>query len=225
MQKSKRLVVVGDSAFAEVAYEYFSHDSPYQVVGFSVEEKYRGKGELFGLPVVPFEGLQKEFAPEEHEVFVAVVYSQMNRLRTRLSQAARGKGYRLASYLSSRAFVWGNVKLGEHCFVFENNVVQPFVEVGDNVVLWSGNHVGHHSVIRDNCFVSSHVVLSGYVEVGHNCFLGVNSCVSNNVKVAADCWIGPGVTVTRDTEEGKIYPATGAEPSKVGSLRFFKVSA
>jgi sugar O-acyltransferase (sialic acid O-acetyltransferase NeuD family) len=158
-------------------------------------------------------------------VFVAAVYTQMNRLRTRLSQAARAKGYRLASYHSSRAFVWHNVKFGEHCFVFENNVIQPFVEVGNNVVLWSGNHIGHHSVIGDNCFISSHVVLSGYVEVGRNCFLGVNSCVANNTRVAADCWIGPGVTITQDTEEGKLYPAAKAGPSKVGSLRFFKVGA
>jgi len=218
-------VLVGDTAFAEVAYEYFAHDSPYRVAGFSVEAKYRRKETLFGLPVVPFENLGEAFPPAEHDVFVAVVYTQMNRLRTRLSLAAEGKGYRLASYFSSRASVWPNATFGAHCFVFENNVVQPFVRVGRNVVLWSGNHVGHHSVLRENCFISSHVVISGYAEVGPNCFLGVNSCVANNVKVAADCWVGPGVTLTQDTEPGRIYPAGKPEPSKVGSLRFFKVSA
>jgi len=141
-----------------------------------------------------------------------------------LAAAARAKGYRLASYFSGRAFIWRNVTFGEHCFVFENNVVQPFVKVGANVVLWSGNHIGHHSVIRDNCFISSHVVVSGFAEVGENCFLGVNSSVANDVKVAADCWLGPGVAVTRDTEAGKIYPAGKTEPAKVGSLRFFKVA-
>jgi sugar O-acyltransferase (sialic acid O-acetyltransferase NeuD family) len=225
MEKSRQLVVVGDTAFAEVAYEYFTHDSPYRVAAFSVEDRYRKKGSLFGLPVVPFETLDREFPPEHHDLFVAVVYTQMNRLRARLSQAARARGYHLASYRSSRAFIWPNVKFGEHCFIFENNVVQPFVQVGEDVVLWSGNHIGHHSVIGDHCFISSHVVLSGYVEVGASCFLGVNSAVANNVKIAADCWIGPGVTITQDTEAGKIYPAAKAEPAKVGSLRFFKVSA
>ena len=77
-----------------------------------------------------------------------------------------------ASYVSPRAFVWRNVKLGEHCFIFENNVLQPFVNIGDNVVLWSGNHIGHHSKIGDHCFVSSHVVVSGFCDIGANCFLG-----------------------------------------------------
>jgi acetyltransferase-like isoleucine patch superfamily enzyme len=49
--------------------------------------------------------------------------------------------------------------------------------------------------------------------------------VANNIKIGADCWIGPGVTVTQDTEEGRIYPAAKAEVAKVGSLRFFKVGA
>jgi len=225
MVKNRRLVLVGDTAFAEVAYEYFTHDSPYQVAAFSVEKDYLRKTTLFGLPVVPFEELEREFSPVEHDVFVAVVYTQMNRLRARLSLSAQQRGYRLASYFSKRAFIWPNVTFGEHCFVFENNVIQPFVRVGNNVVLWSGNHVGHHSVIGDNCFLSSHVVLSGYVEVGHNSFLGVNSAVANNVKIAPDCWIGPGVTISQDSEAGKIYPAAKAEPSRVGSLRFFKVSA
>ena len=116
MDKTKQLIVVGDTAFAEIAYEYFSHDSPYQVKAFSVEAPYRRQSELFGLPVVPFETLDKEFAPEHHEVFVAVTYTQMNRLRTRLSRAAKDRGFRLASYYSSRAFIWRNVQFGEHCF-------------------------------------------------------------------------------------------------------------
>jgi sugar O-acyltransferase (sialic acid O-acetyltransferase NeuD family) len=225
MDKSKKLVIVGDTAFAEVAHEYVACDSAYEVKAFSVEQSYLKRHELSGLPVVPFEDLEKKFPPAEHDVFVAVVYSQMNRLRTRLAHTAKTKGYRLASYCSPQAFVWRNAKVGEHCFIFENNVVQPFVQIGNNVVLWSGNHIGHHSIIHDNCFISSHVVLSGYVEVGKNCFLGVNSAVANNIKIAADCWIGPGVTITKDTEEGQIYSGARVEPSKVGSLRFFKVGA
>ena len=131
----------------------------------------------------------------------------------------------LASYVSSQAFVWRNVTLGEHCFIFENNVVQPFVQLGNNVVLWSGNHIGHHLVIEDNCFVSSHVVISGFARIKANCFLGVNSTVSNNRTIAEDCWIGPGVAIERDTDAGQFYRLPAVAPSKVSSLRFFKVGA
>lgn len=201
--KTGKLVIVGDSAFAEVAYEYFTHDSPYEVVAFAVEREYRRKEDLFGLPVVPFEDLEARFAPASHSFYAALVYTQGNALRRRLYEAAKAKGYAPASYVSSRAFVWRNVELGEHCFVFENNVVQPFAKLGSNVVLWSGNHIGHHSSIGDHCFVSSHVVVSGFVHVGKSCFLGVNSTFANNLEVGDDCFIAAGALVIGDVPDGE----------------------
>jgi sugar O-acyltransferase (sialic acid O-acetyltransferase NeuD family) len=223
MMKTKKLIIVGDSAFAEIAREYFEVDTNYEVVAFSVESAYLNKEQLQGLPVVPFEILEQIYAPKEYEVFVAITYTQLNRLRARLASVAKGKGYTLASYISPRAFVWRNVKIGEHCFIFEDNTVQPFVKIGNNVVLWSGNHIGHHSVIRDNGFISSHVVISGFCDIGENSFLGVNCTLANNVTVGKDNWIGPGVTISRATEPGALFSAPVAEPSRVSSLRFFKI--
>ena len=221
MTKAQRLILIGDTAFAQVAYEYFTHDSPYEVVAFSVERTYLTKDSLFGVPVVPFEELSARFAPESHAFFVATTYAQMNGLRARLYQEAKSKGFAPASYISSRAFVWSNCQVGEHCFIFENNVVQPFVRIGNNVVLWSGNHIGHHSVVEDHCFLSSHVVVSGYVHIGQSCFLGVNATIANNLTIGHHCLIGAGSLVIGDL--GDHQKATGlwrkklAEGRSVGS--------
>jgi sugar O-acyltransferase (sialic acid O-acetyltransferase NeuD family) len=203
MVKSRKLVLIGDSAFAEVAYEYFTYDSQYEVVAFAVEKAYLKREELFGLPVVPVEELPSRFAPDAHEFYAALVYTHGNALRTRLYETAKEMGYRPASYVSPRAFVWRNVTLGEHCFIFEGNVIQPFARIGSNVVLWSSNHIGHHSSIGDHCFVSSHVVISGFVHIGPSCFLGVNSTFANNLNVGGRCVIGAGALVLGDVGEGE----------------------
>jgi len=221
--KERKLVIIGDSAFAEIACEYFAADSPYEVVAFAVEGSYRQRDELLGRPVVALETLAQTHPCATHDVHAAVVYTQLNRLRARLVEVAKSTGYRLASYISSRAFVWPNARIGAHCFIFENNVVQPFVTLGDNVVLWSGNHIGHHSRIGDNVFVSSHVVISGFCEIGDNCFLGVNAAIGNNVTVRRDCWIGPGVAIVQDTKEGEIHRAPESVVAKVSATRFFKI--
>jgi sugar O-acyltransferase (sialic acid O-acetyltransferase NeuD family) len=224
MPKSKQVVILGDSAFAEVAYECFTRDSEYEVVGFCVESAYLKRETLFDLPVVPFESLELYFDAGNVEFFAALVYSQLNRLRTRLYRSAKEKGFAPASYISSRAFVWPNVELGEHCFVFENNTLQPFVKIGDNVILWSGNHVGHHSVIEDGCFISSHVVISGFCRVGRNTFIGVNASLANNISVGADNWLGPGVVIGKNTDENSLFKSPEPELAKVGARRFFKVT-
>ena len=208
MTKKDKLVLLGDSAFAEVAYEYFTCDSDFEVVGFSVEQAYVQRESFLGLPVVPFEDLESRFPPAEHHFYAALVYTQQNKLRTRLYTTAKSRGYRAASYISRHAFVWRDVEIGEHAFVFENNVIQPRVRIGRNVVLWSGNHIGHHSTIKDNCFLSSHVVLSGFVEVGESCFMGVNSTVANNVTIGDHCLIGAGALVLRDVPRRKVISGT-----------------
>lgn len=224
MTKDRKLILLGDSAFAEVAYEYFTADSPYEVVAFSVERAFLKRERLIGLPVVPFEELEHHYAPGEHSFYAALVYTQLNRLRARLYRAAKARGYAPASYVSPRAFVWRNVRIGEHCFIFEDNVVQPYVKLGDNVVLWSGNHVGHHSTVGDHCFISSHVVLSGFCEVGPSCFFGVNAAVGNNVKVGADCLIGAGALVTKDVPENAVVRVVPSEAStRPGAKGFFRV--
>lgn len=177
---------------------------------------------MFGLKIVPFEDLEKLFDHKVHRIFVAITYIEMNAVRTRLLMLAREKGFTPASYVSSRAFVWRNVEIGENCFIFENNVIQPFVKVGNNVVMWSGNHIGHHSVLDDNCFISSHVVVSGFVHVGENCFLGVNSTISNNVNIARNCLIGAGALIVKDTSENAVYVGPRAERSETKSNTYFK---
>lgn len=223
MAKTKKLVIIGDSAFAEVAYECFTHDSPYEVVAFAVESAYYSKSKLFDLPIVAFEQLQEHFRPDEVEFYAALVYTQLNRLRTRMYKTAKAKGYRAASYISSRAFVWHNVTLGEHCFIFEDNTVQPFVKIGDNVVLWSGNHIGHHSIIQNNCFIASHVVISGFCDIGNNTFMGVNATLGNNVVIGEDNWIGPSVTIVKDTDKNLLFKVEPPEAANVSALRFFKL--
>lgn len=220
----RKLVIVGDSAFAEIAFEYFSQDSDYEVVGFSVESSHIKTESLFGRPVVPFEEVQNFYPPESHDIFVAIVYTQLNRLRARLVEAAESKGYLLASYISSKAYVWPNARIGKHCFIFEGNTLQPFVEIGSNVILWSGNHIGHHSFIDDHCFISSQVVISGYCHVGKHSFLGVNSTIANNITLGNDNWVGPSVTIMKDTGNGELFQAEPTSKSKVSTYRFFKIS-
>jgi sugar O-acyltransferase (sialic acid O-acetyltransferase NeuD family) len=219
----KPLIIVGEGEFAEIACEYFTHDSEHDVVAFAVEQAFLKKTELLGHPVVPLEDLETRYAPEAHEVFVAVTYTQLNRVRTRLLRIAREKGFKAATYISSKAFVWQNARVGENCFVFENNVIQYHASIGDNVILWSGNHIGHRAVIGDNCFVSSHVVVSGYCTIGENCFLGVNSTLGDRVKLGRDCVLGAGAVLLKDCDDRRLLRGNPAVIDKADPLRIYRV--
>lgn len=223
MAESSKIVLVGAGEQGEIAYEYFTHDSPHEVVGFAVEPRFRDQDELFGLPVIDLDDIADRFPPDRFRTFVSVSSTHLNRVRARLYRHVKNLGYTCETYVSSHAFVWRDVEIGENSFIFENNVLQYGVTVGDNVILWSGNHVGHQTSIADDVFISSHVVISGFCQIGRSCFLGVNSCFGDNIKVAADCVVGAGAVVVKDTEPAGVYVGNPARRLDHESFAAFNV--
>lgn len=217
------LVIFGAGDIGQLAHYYFNHDSEYEVVAFCVDAAYLLQGQFCGLPLVAFEQVEEKYPPREHAFFVALSYAKLNAVRKEKYEAAKAKGYRMASYVSSKATVLNDGRIGENCFILENNVIQPFASIGNNVVLWSGNHIGHHSTIRDHCFIASHVVVSGGVDIGVQCFIGVNATLRDHIVVGAKCVIGAGAIMLADTEEGGVYVSEGAPRSAVPSSRLRKI--
>jgi sugar O-acyltransferase (sialic acid O-acetyltransferase NeuD family) len=217
----QRLVIFGSGDMAELAHYYFRHDTDYEVAAFTVDAAYVEGPTFDGLPMVPFESLAQHYPPSDHALFVALGYSRVNTVRKEKYLAAKALGYRLPSYVSPRASVLNDGRIGDNCFILEDNTIQPFVTIGDNVVLWSGNHIGHHSRIGDHSFITSHVVVSGRVEIGEQCFLGVNAALRDHIKVGARCVIGAGALLLADAEPEGVYIGEASERSRVpsGKLR------
>jgi len=207
-----RVVVFGTGDFARIAHVYLRDDSAHEVVAFTVHDEYRASKEFAGLPLVPFEQLEDRYSPGEFGMFVAIGFSRVNRARREVYDACKARGYELISYVSSRVMRSQETQIGDNCFIFEANVVQPFVRIGSDVVLWSGNHIGHDSTIDDHCFVASHAVISGNVSVGASCFIGVNATIRDGVKIAPDCVIGAGALIMHDTKQGGVYAVPGTKP-------------
>jgi sugar O-acyltransferase (sialic acid O-acetyltransferase NeuD family) len=201
----RTVVIFGTGDIAQIARYYFATDSEYQVEGFTVDRAYLTEPRFEGLPVVPFEDLTGAFPPDRCDLFIAMSYAKLNKLRRQKYEEAKAKGYRLASYVSSRCSYLSQFPAGDNCFIFEDNTVQPYVRIGSNVTWWSGNHIGHHSVIHDHNFISSHVVISGHCEIRSHCFLGVNATLHNNVTIAEENLIGAGAIIARSTQPGEVW--------------------
>jgi sugar O-acyltransferase (sialic acid O-acetyltransferase NeuD family) len=196
----QKLVIYGTGLIAEVAAFYFERDSAYEVAAFTNAREFITETTFHGKPIIAFEDLASSHPPSENCVFIALGYKSMNQVRQARYAEAKQKGYSLATYVSSRATYYGT-PVGENCFILENNVIQPFVRIGDNVTLWSGNHIGHHSIIRDHVFISSHVVVSGGCDIGENSFLGVNSTLRDNIKLGRFVLVAAGAAVMKDCED------------------------
>ena len=199
------VVIFGAGDIARLARFYFSTDSEHRVVAFTVDHGYRKADTFEGLPLVDFERAEEGYPPDRYAMFIAISYTGMNRVRAEKYEDARARGYRLVSYVSSRCTNLAAAPVGDNCFILEDNTIQPFVRIGSDVTLWSGNHIGHDSVIEDHVFISSHVVVSGNVRIGAYSFVGVNATLRNGIHVAPSTLVGAGAVLMGDTEEGGVH--------------------
>jgi sugar O-acyltransferase (sialic acid O-acetyltransferase NeuD family) len=215
-----KVVIFGTKDTAELAHWYLMNDSVYDVVAFTINKQYM-KEEIFnGLPVVPFDELEKYYSPDEFLFFSPMTGTKMNNNRKKIYEEGKRKGYTFISYVSSKATVCGN-KIGENCFILEDNTLQPFTEIGNNVIMWSGNHIGHHGKIEDHVFFTSHVVLSGHCHVKERAWFGVNSTIRDGLTIGEGCLIGMGSVVTKSTENDGLYMGSPAKKQDIPASKVY----
>lgn len=199
------LVLFGNGKFASLAWYCITHDSAHRVVAFTVDAPFLKEDRLHGLPVVDFTQVQERFAPTEHEMLVHLGQTDMGALRISRVAAARAKGYRLASYVSSRALTWPDLRIGENCSIYDGVIVEPFVSIGENAILRNGVHLCHHARVGDHCFLAAGACLGGGAILEPRCFVGLNATIRDGIRVAEGCLIAAGAVVASDTEPDGLY--------------------
>lgn len=219
-----KIVIFGAGKIADEAYFYLTNDSPHDVVAFTVDAEHLSATEKLGLPVVAFESVVNDHPPSDFKMFVAVGYQDLNKFRARKYTEAKALGYELISYVSSRASNVGNVEVGDNCFVLEFVTVQPCSKIGNNVFLWSGNHVGHHASVGDHCYVAGQVVISGNTHVGPSCFLGVNSTLGHEITVGAASFVGAGSLITKNVQPASVYITADTPKFRLDSANFLRMT-
>lgn len=199
------LVIFGNKETASLA-NFYLKDS-YNIVAFCVDSEYLDGTSFENKPLLALEEIKQHFPPPA--MFFCPIAD--NKIRTeRYLKIKFELGYKLASYLNPRATYYGS-GIGDNCFILEDNTIQPFVTIGNNNIIWSGNHIGHHSRIGDNCFISSHVVISGKCILEDSVWIGVNSTLKDKIVIARNTLIGAGSLVLNSTEENGVYYGSPAQ--------------
>jgi len=198
-------VIFGAGQIAEVAKVYMDAHSPDRIVGFTVDAGFRHSDTFQGLPLAAWDQLEQSFPPGSVKLLGPLSYRRLNALRRERHIEGKRRGYEFTSFIHPASHIYTR-DIGENCFILENNVIQPFAHIGVGVMMWSGNHVGHHSDIGDFCFLASHVGLGSGVRLGERCFLGGKVGVETGVQIGAACFLGGGAIVKRNLPDESVVP-------------------
>ena len=220
----KKLVLFGTGKISDVLADYFERDSDYEIVAYTCEAAHVNGSEHHGRPLVAFEDIERKFAPASHAMHIAVGYHQMNRVRQRLLDAARAKGYALPSFVSTRSWPGPGLACGDNCFIADGASVEPQARVGENVALWSNVLVGHHAEIAEHAWLAGGASIGGASKIGARCFLGMNATVGHEVTVGADCLLGARSLVTKPLPAGSVVIDRDSEVIRLNSEQFLRLT-
>lgn len=206
----KAVVLFGDGHWAEYVAYILENDSENQVAGFTLDGAHMRSDKVFDRPAVAFENIGSVFPPSQFKLLIAAGFVEQNKLRADRYLEAKALGYDFVSYVSSKASVWANTKIGENVTIHENAIVQPFCRIGDDSHILSGANISHHSYIGNHCFVAGSVAIGGGCRIGDFCFLGMNSTIKNDVSITSRVTVGAGATVVHDLDVPGTYVGSPA---------------
>jgi acetyltransferase-like isoleucine patch superfamily enzyme len=199
------IVVFGAGQIAEVAKVYLDAHSSDRIVGFTVDADYRKSDTFQGHPLVAWEKLEQTFPPGAVKLLGPLSYRKLNEFRRDRYLEGKARGYSFASFIHPASQVHAS-EIGENCFILEANVIQPFVRIGTSVMMWSGNHIGHHAQIGDYCFISTHVGIGSNVRLGERCFLSGKVGIDSGIEIGAGCFLGGGAVIKKKLPPESVVP-------------------
>jgi sugar O-acyltransferase (sialic acid O-acetyltransferase NeuD family) len=96
------------------------------------------------------------------------------------------------------------VKMGVGNLIYENALIQPFVEIGNHCVISSNSGVAHETTIRDYCFIGPASYICGKVEIGERVFVGTGARILPRLRIGSGAEIGAGALIHKPVRDGQV---------------------
>ena len=144
----RKLILFGKGPIAQIAKQYFDDEGKFEVVAFTLDKEYIDLPEYEELPMVSFDEIVDKYPPNQHYMFIALSYTDLNKLREKKFHEAKSKGYKLASYISPKCSYLSDFNCGENTFIFEDNTIQPFVE-GNKFDICDKSDLADKSIVQN----------------------------------------------------------------------------
>jgi len=215
-----KLIIYGNGRIARIIYQYVK--AQFEVVCFAVQNDLLTESILAGLPVRPFESIERDYDPAGHAMLIAVGYVQMNGIRRQKYLEAKAKGFAMANSVHPSVDIHDDVSMGEGNVILDHVSLQPGAKLGNNNFIWSNAVVAHGCAIEDDCWVTSGVTIAGDTTIKSGCFLGVNATIGHNLTIGPQNFIGANALITKSTGPNEVYITPASERIRLDSHRFLK---
>lgn len=204
-----KIIIFGVGDFAKQLDYYISKETNYQVEYFCVNKKYFSESKFLGKDVITFEDNLETISKTDYKFILGVGYKNF-RMRKKIFEMIKDKGFNFINYISPYAVVYGDI-MGEGNIILPNVTIEPFSKINDNNIIWSNSTICHDSAIGSHNFIAANSVVGGFSKVKENNFLGFSSTVKDNIVIDKEVLVGANSFVIKDPDNSSVYYGTPAK--------------
>lgn len=205
----RRLVIYGDTAFAEEIYLIITREGKDRVVAFTNEKKFITRDNILGIPVLPTEVVETTIG-KDFEVLIAYGYIKMNNLREKIYKECLSYGWSIGKYVSCNAVCFSD-NIGEGTMIWPNCYIGPNVRIGLCNIIQASCTLAHDNELGDFNYLAPSVVMGGRSKVCSHSFIGLNSTVKSDVILNDYTLLGCGCNMLANSASHGCYVGNPAK--------------
>ena len=170
-----------------------------KVIAFTLDREYIQDVTYDGLPIYPFEELEKFIDKSSTEILLTLGYSGMNSVREQKYKICIKNGFKVCTFVSTRALVYSD-KIAEGCIIMPGSYIGPYCNLGKCNIIKYGVSLSHHIELGNFNWIAGGTIFGGGVKVGNNCFIGLSNTIKNEVTIADRTFVGAKSYISRNTD-------------------------
>jgi sugar O-acyltransferase (sialic acid O-acetyltransferase NeuD family) len=171
-----------------------------KIVGFLDNDAALDK-QFYGIEILGgFDAIEK-VRPNNVVLINTIAGSIEKRVET--TEFFLSRGYRFTNIVHPGVNI-KHVTMGTGNLIYENALIQPFVEIGSHCVISSNSGIAHESRIGDYCFVGPASYVCGKVEIGERVYIGTGARILPRLTIGKNAVIGSCALVNRPVADGQV---------------------
>lgn len=204
------VIVIGGGGHSRVLIDSLLMQSNV-ILGFTDIDVQFQASSFHGVHYLGDDDIINNYAPSEILLVNALGSIGSTKMRARIYETFKSKGYSFASVIHPSAIISSDVTLGEGVQVMAGTIIQTGSQIGDNTIINTRSSVDHDCVIGSHVHVAPGVTLSGGIRVGSGVHIGSGATVIQQVSLDEFSIIGAGAVVLKDVPAHRTYVGVPAK--------------
>ena len=190
LELKKNIVLVGAGGHCISVIDIIENMTDFNILG--VLDPNVRENNVLGYKILGGDNLIPELVNENTYFLITVGKIKSCSIRRILSKTLTENNAKLATVISSLAYVSKHAKIEEGTVIMNHAVVNAKSKIGKNCIINTKSNIEHGVSIGEFCHISTCAVVNGDSVIGSGTFIGSNATISNDVSIKENSIISAG---------------------------------